>query len=61
MRTWVLMVVTTMLGATLALGQTKPSDTVQRCRRMLDDAAQDKNPGHSKERGRGPEPCGHQR
>jgi HEAT repeat protein len=44
MRTWVLMVVTTVLGATLALGQTKPSDTVQRCRRMLDDAAQDKNP-----------------
>ncbi len=40
MRIWALMVLTT----TLALGQTKPSDTVQRCRRMLDEAAQDRNP-----------------
>ena len=40
MRIWILM----MLGTTLALGQTKPSDTVQRCRSMLDEAAQDKNP-----------------
>jgi HEAT repeat protein len=40
MRILALMVLTT----TLALGQTKPSDTAQRCRRMLDDAAQDKNP-----------------
>jgi HEAT repeat protein len=39
-RIWLLMVLTT----TLALGQMKPSDTVQRCRSMLDDAAQDKNP-----------------
>jgi HEAT repeat protein len=39
-RIWALMVLTT----TLALGQTKPSDTVQRCRSMLDEAAQDKNP-----------------
>ena len=32
-----------MLAATLALGQTQPSDTVQRCRSMLDEASQDKN------------------
>jgi HEAT repeat protein len=40
MRIWALMVLTT----TLAFGQTKPSDTVQRCRRMLEEAAHDKNP-----------------
>lgn len=33
-----------LLTTTLALGQVKPSDTVQRCRRMLNEAAQDKNP-----------------
>ena len=40
MRTWILM----MLSATLAFGQTKPADTVQRCRSMLADAAHNKNP-----------------
>ena len=40
MRIWILM----MLSTTLAFGQTKPADTVQRCRSMLDEAAQDKNP-----------------
>ena len=40
MRIWILM----MLSTTLALGQTKPADTVQRCRSMLAEAAQDKNP-----------------
>ena len=40
MRIWILMV----LGTTLALGQTQPVDTVQRCRSMLDDASHDANP-----------------
>ena len=40
MRIWALMMLTT----TLALGQAKPPDTVQTCRRMLGEAAQDKNP-----------------
>jgi HEAT repeat protein len=40
MRIWILM----MLGASLALGQTNPVDTLQRCRTILDDAAHDKNP-----------------
>ena len=40
MRIWILM----LLGASLALGQTKPVDTLQRCRTILDDAAHDKNP-----------------
>ena len=40
MRIWMLM----MLSATLLFGQTKPGDTVQRCRSILDDAAQDRNP-----------------
>lgn len=40
MRIWILM----MLSTTLAFGQTKPADTVQRCRSMLAEAAQDKNP-----------------
>ena len=40
MRVWILMVLTT----TLALAQTEPSDTVQRCRSMLDEAARDGNP-----------------
>jgi len=33
-----------MLGTTLALGQTQPADTVQRCRSMLNDAAHGRNP-----------------
>ena len=40
MRIWILMLLTT----TLALAQTKSSDTVQRCRSMLDEAAHDGNP-----------------
>ena len=40
MRIWILM----MLSTTLAFGQTKPADTVQRCQSMLAEAAQDKNP-----------------
>ena len=40
MRIWILM----MLGATLAFGQAKPVDTVQRCRSILNDAAHDRNP-----------------
>jgi HEAT repeat protein len=40
MKLWILM----MLGASLALGQTKPVDTLQKCRTMLDDAAHDHNP-----------------
>jgi HEAT repeat protein len=40
MRIWILM----MLGATLAFGQTKPTDTAQRCLSMLNDAAHDRNP-----------------
>ena len=40
MRIWILM----MLSTTLAFGQAKPADTVQRCRSMLAEAAQDKNP-----------------
>jgi HEAT repeat protein len=33
-----------MLSTTLAFGQIKPADTVQRCQSMLAEAAQDKNP-----------------
>ena len=33
-----------LLTTTLALAQTEPSDTVQRCRSMLDEAAHDGNP-----------------
>jgi HEAT repeat protein len=33
-----------MLSTTLAFGQTKPANTVQRCQSMLAEAAQDKNP-----------------
>ena len=40
MRIWILM----LLGASLAFGQTKPVDTLQRCRTILDDAVHDKNP-----------------
>ena len=40
MRIWILM----MLSTTLAFGQTKPADTVQRCRSILNDAVHDKNP-----------------
>ena len=40
MRIWIQMV----LSATLAFAQTKPVDTVQRCRSMLAEAARDKNP-----------------
>jgi HEAT repeat protein len=39
-RIWILM----MLSTTLAFGQTKPIDTVQRCRNILNDAAHDRNP-----------------
>ena len=41
MRIWILMM---MLSTTLAFGQTKPADTVQRCRDMLNDAVHDRNP-----------------
>ena len=40
MRFWMLM----MLGTTLAFGQAKPTDTMQRCRSLLRDAVQDRNP-----------------
>jgi HEAT repeat protein len=33
-----------LLSATLAFGQTKPADTVQRCRGILNDAVHDRNP-----------------
>jgi HEAT repeat protein len=33
-----------MLSAALAIGQTKPADTAQRCLSMLNDAAHDRNP-----------------
>lgn len=39
-RIWAVM----LLTATLGLGQTTAPDTLQRCRKMLSDAAQDKNP-----------------
>src|SRR5208282_2600370 len=39
-RIWLLM----MLGTTLAFGQTPPPDTVQRCLKLLNDAAYDRNP-----------------
>ena len=41
MRIWILL---TMLSATLAFGQTKPVDNLQKCRTILNDAVQDKNP-----------------
>jgi HEAT repeat protein len=40
MRLWILM----MLGATLAFGQTKPVDNLQRCQSILTDAENDRNP-----------------
>lgn len=40
MRIWILM----MLGATVAFGQTKPADTTERCRSILNDAIHDRNP-----------------
>jgi HEAT repeat protein len=40
MRIWILI----LLGASLAFGQTKPIDNLQRCRTILDDAAHDHNP-----------------
>src|SRR5690242_1268070 len=40
MRTWIMM----MLTAAMAFGQTKPIDTLQKCRSILDDAAHDRNP-----------------
>src|SRR5579863_2364246 len=40
MRVWILM----MLSTALAFGQSKPADTLQKCRSMLDDAVHDKNP-----------------
>jgi HEAT repeat protein len=33
-----------MLGTTLAFGQVKPADTIQRCQSILNDAAHDRNP-----------------
>jgi len=33
-----------ILGTTLAFGQAKPADTVQRCRNILNDAVHDRNP-----------------
>jgi HEAT repeat protein len=33
-----------MLGTTLAFGQVKPADTVQKCQSILNDAAHDRNP-----------------
>jgi HEAT repeat protein len=33
-----------MLGTTLAFGQTQPGDTLQRCRSILNDAVNDRNP-----------------
>ena len=44
MKIWILM----MLSAALAFGQTKPIDTLQRCRTILDDAAHDHNPDSRK-------------
>jgi len=52
-RIWILWILT-MLSTTLALGQTettgttKPADTMQRCRSMLNDAIHDKNPDSRK-------------
>ena len=40
MRIWILV----MLSTTLAFGQTKTADTIQRCQSILAEAAQDKNP-----------------
>ncbi len=40
MKIWILM----LFGVSLAFGQTKPIDTAQRCRTILDDAAHDRNP-----------------
>jgi HEAT repeat protein len=40
LRIWILM----MLGTTLAFGQGKPPDTIQRCRSILNDAIHDRNP-----------------
>ena len=37
-----------MLGTTLALGQSTPADTLQRCQTMLNDAAHDRNPNGRK-------------
>ena len=44
MRIWILM----MLSTTLAFGQTKPVDTLQRCRSMLTDDSHDRNPDRRK-------------
>jgi HEAT repeat protein len=40
MRIWILM----LLSATLAFGQAKPVDTVQKCQTILNDAVHDRNP-----------------
>jgi len=40
MRIWILMI----LGASLAFGQAKPADTMQRCQSILNDAVHDRNP-----------------
>jgi len=37
-----------ILGTTLAFGQAKPADTIQRCRSMLNDAAHNSNPDNRK-------------
>jgi HEAT repeat protein len=42
MRFWFVMII--MLSATLVLGQSKPDETVQKCRTILSDAANDHNP-----------------
>jgi HEAT repeat protein len=43
-RIWILMI----LGTTLAYGQAKPADTIQRCQSILNDAAHDRNPNGRK-------------
>ena len=46
MRIWILLLA--VLSATPAFGQTKPVDNVQKCRTILSDAVQDKNPDSRK-------------
>jgi HEAT repeat protein len=38
-----------MLGTTLAFGQAKPADTIQRCQSILNDAVHDRNPDGRKD------------
>src|ERR1035438_4960443 len=42
MRIWILLLA--VLSSTPAFGQTKPVDNLQKCRTILNDAVQDKNP-----------------